>query len=145
MEIRVTKEQLHKVARDILKKVHTKIGTSATVIALEGELGSGKTTLTQEIAQALGVKEKVISPTFVIMKKYAVTDPFFKYLIHIDAYRLNESSELLKLGWEEILADKTNLVIIEWPSQVPECIPTHTCKIELSHAKDDTRVIKFNY
>lgn len=145
MEIKVTLDQLHKVAQDIIQKAKSTKTDTATVITLEGDLGSGKTTLTQEISKILGVKESVISPTFVIMKKYEVVDDIFKHLIHIDAYRLNESKELINLGWGNILADKTNLIIIEWPSQVPECIPAHACKLELKHAKDDTRVITFHY
>ena len=145
MEIKVTLEELHKVAQDIVQKAKDAQADTATVITLEGDLGSGKTTLTQEVARILGVKESVISPTFVIMKKYEVVDTIFKHLIHIDAYRLNESKELINLGWEELLADKTNLIIIEWPSQVPECIPGNACRIDLSHSEDNTRVIKFNY
>jgi tRNA A37 threonylcarbamoyladenosine biosynthesis protein TsaE len=79
------------------------------------------------------------------MKKYVVSDKVFKQLVHIDAYRLNESKELLNLGWKEILEDKTNLVIVEWPSQVSECMPGNVCKLELSHKDEDTRTIKFSY
>jgi len=145
MEVIVSLEQLNKVAKDVLQKAYDLSDKTATVIALEGDLGSGKTTLVQEIGHLLGVKENIISPTFVIMKKYEVSDKVFKQLVHIDAYRLNESKELLNLGWEEILKHKTNLVIVEWPSQVPECIPDNACRLELSHSKEDTRMIKFSY
>ena len=145
METKITKEQLHETALKIINEVKEMRHDTATVITLEGDLGSGKTTLTQEIAKILGVKEKVISPTFVIMKRYQIIDDTFKQLVHIDAYRLNKSQELLNLGWEEILAEKTNLIIVEWSSQVPECIPDHSCKIELSHDQEDTRIIKFGY
>lgn len=137
-------ENLHKVAEDILNKIKSIKSNTATVVTLEGDLGTGKTTLTQELALILGVKENVISPTFVIMKKYKVKDKIFQYLIHIDAYRLNKASELVNLGWEEILKDKTNLIILEWPSRVPECIPEGACQIELSHESEDTRTIKFH-
>ncbi|MDE2030696.1 MAG: tRNA (adenosine(37)-N6)-threonylcarbamoyltransferase complex ATPase subunit type 1 TsaE [Patescibacteria group bacterium] len=142
MEIIVTKKQLPKVAQDIIKKIHKIKSETATVIALKGDLGSGKTTLTQVIAQKLGVKENTISPTFVIMKKYKILDKQFENLIHIDAYRLKESSELLNLGWQKLLADKSNLIIIEWPERVPECIPEGAYTIELHHKEENTRLLK---
>jgi len=145
MKKKFTIEDLHKIAEDILNKAKSIEGNnSATVIALEGELGTGKTTLTQELARILGVKENIISPTFVIMKKYKVKDEIFQYLIHIDAYRLEKENELENLGFQEILSDKSNLVIVEWPSKVSKCIPKNACKLELSHDKDNTRFIKFH-
>jgi len=93
MKKKFTIEDLHKIAEDILNKAKSIEGNnSVTVIALEGELGTGKTTLTQELARILGVKENIISPTFVIMKKYKVKDEIFQYLIHIDAYRLEKEN-----------------------------------------------------
>ena len=75
------------------------------VFTLTGALGAGKTTLTQAIARELGITERLVSPTFVIMKLYQIKDSRFKHLIHIDAYRLNSCDELLKLGWNDIIAD----------------------------------------
>jgi tRNA threonylcarbamoyladenosine biosynthesis protein TsaE len=142
MENIVTLKKLNQIATKVLRLAHETDKDTATVIALKGELGSGKTTLTQEIAKILKVKESVISPTFVIIKKYKVEDKFFRHLIHIDAYRLNNSEELRKLGWQEIFENKTNLIIIEWPEQVPECIPKNACKIVLTHKKENIRTIK---
>lgn len=141
--MKMTLENLHKITEDIIKKVHDVQSDSALVITLEGDLGSGKTTLTQEIAKQLSVKENIISPTFVIMKKYEVVDKKFKYLIHIDAYRLEKSEELFKLGFRELLEDKNNLIIIEWPELVPDCIPKNACKIKLSHTNENTHEIDF--
>ncbi len=140
-----THDDIPNVAKAIIAKAkHTGLG-SATLIALSGDLGAGKTTLTQEIARQLGVKENVISPTFVIMKKYEVVDDTFKYLVHIDAYRLEKDEELIKLGWKEILEDKNNLVIIEWPENVIGCIPDKVCKVRLSHQDEGTRTVEFQY
>ncbi len=116
----------------------------ATVVALSGDLGAGKTTLTQAIARKLGIVENVISPTFVIMKSYAVPQQgmrgFFR-LVHIDAYRLDSSSELEKLGWAELIADPENLILIEWPEKVPEAIPAHARRVTLAHKNEDEREI----
>src|ERR1700733_3565857 len=69
----------------------------ACVVGLYGDLGSGKTTFTQAVAKILGITEVVNSPTFVIEKIYKLEHERFEHLIHIDAYRLEKSSELEKL------------------------------------------------
>lgn len=143
MEMRITKNELGKVVTLLLDKVHKTNSDTAAVVALHGDLGAGKTTFTQEFARTLGVKENVISPTFVIMKSYEITDPVFKHLIHIDAYRLEKSEELLKLGLQKLLEDKTNLIIIEWPELVPDCIPENACHLTLTHEDEETRTVKF--
>ncbi len=137
-----TLDQLPKVAQDLISKAKKAGLNTAKVVALSGELGSGKTTLTQEIARQLGVKENITSPTFVIIKSYNTTDTVFKKLTHIDAYRLSRGSELLHLGWVQLLEDKDNLIIVEWPENVPECIPKNAIYIELTHDKENTRMIK---
>ena len=82
----------------------------AVVVGLEGELGSGKTTFIQGLARGLGVKEKITSPTFVILKKYETNVPCF---YHIDCYRI-KSKDLLELGFEEIAENPQNIIVIEW-------------------------------
>jgi tRNA threonylcarbamoyladenosine biosynthesis protein TsaE len=117
----------------------------ATIVALSGDLGAGKTTLTQAIARELGVVENVISPTFVIMKSYPVNSrrDECSRLVHIDAYRLESSSELERLGWAELIADPANLILIEWPEKVPGAIPTHARRVTLSHKNEEEREIEF--
>lgn len=136
------KDELHTIAENILDKARSENSQTATVITLSGDLGVGKTALTQEIAKILGVQEKVVSPTFIIFKKYGVVDKTFKNLIHIDAYRLNKSEELLRLGWQELFENKDNLIIIEWPERVPECVKDSTCKVSLKHHNEDTRTLE---
>lgn len=118
-------------------------GETATVIALSGDLGAGKTTLTQELARQLGVTETVISPTFVIMKEYAITRGPYAQLVHIDAYRLESAAELERLGWYDLLRDAKNLILIEWPEKVPEAIPSDAHRVSLQHASDEERSIEF--
>ena len=122
--------------------------SAATVIALSGELGAGKTTFTQAAAKALGVEETVNSPTFVIEKIYQLPldsargENKFSRLIHIDAYRLKSAEELTHLGWDDIIVDPLNLIIIEWPEHVEEAIPknAHRIRIEiLSTSLDEAR------
>ncbi len=99
----------------------------ATIIALEGDLGAGKTTFVQGVAQSLGVVE-VTSPTFVIQKNYPITHTDFEQLVHIDAYRLENTHELLVLDFEAIANNPKNLMFIEWPERVPDITPSATLR-----------------
>lgn len=111
----------------------------ATVIALEGELGAGKTALTKAIARVLGIKETVTSPTFVIMKVYPVaTHDHFQKLIHIDAYRIEHDDEMRVLGFSELLKDPTALIVIEWPLRIANLIPRDAYTVSIT-INDGTR------
>ena len=101
----------------------------AAVIALSGDLGAGKTTFAQGIARALGVEGHVTSPTFVLEKIYDLQDQKWRHLIHIDAYRITDAHELEVLGWDEITADPTNLIVVEWPEHVATLVPKHTTHV----------------
>lgn len=141
-----SKNEVPTVAQEILASL--KAGGQATVLALSGDLGAGKTTLTQAIAHELGITENVISPTFVIMKLYEFPKklgelPVTK-LVHIDAYRLNAYQELERLGWAELISDPQNLILIEWPERVEEIIPESAYRISLSHKNEDEREISLS-
>jgi tRNA threonylcarbamoyladenosine biosynthesis protein TsaE len=148
MKVKFNKKQIGAVSQKILEKVLKIKSRGARILAFSGDLGSGKTTLTQEIAKRIGIKENIISPTYIIMKIYAINSDsvyykYFKKLIHIDAYRLDSSEELLKIGWEEIQKDKDNLIILEWPQKVESCLNKHAFWIKLEHVDDETRSINF--
>jgi len=98
------------------------------VILLFGNLGSGKTCLTQGIARGLGIKTKVVSPTFNIMKVYQSRVGF---LCHIDAYRLNSGHDLEMIGIDDYLNKKDTVVVIEWAERVKNIWPKNQIKIEL--------------
>jgi tRNA threonylcarbamoyladenosine biosynthesis protein TsaE len=110
----------------------------ATIITLSGDLGAGKTTFAQGIARALGVEESVTSPTFVLEKIYELEERKWLHLIHIDAYRINDPHELEVLGWNEIIAEPSNLILIEWPEHVVALIPSHAVRVSLDSAGDST-------
>jgi tRNA threonylcarbamoyladenosine biosynthesis protein TsaE len=103
----------------------------ATVIALSGDLGAGKTTFVQQIAEILGVSETVTSPTFVIMKSYETTDALFQTLVHIDAYRIEDDSEMKPLNFADLMTKPQTLVCIEWAERISAFLPAHTIKIDL--------------
>ena len=85
-----------------------------TYLVLQGELGVGKTTLTQLIAKNLGIEEKITSPTFNLLQRYKIKNNY--YLNHFDFFRLNDSDNLEV--FQELTAD--NLNIIEWPEKNPQ-------------------------
>jgi len=131
-----------KFARGFLQKLKSKQNL-ATVLALSGDLGSGKTTFTQFLAQNLRVKDQITSPTFVIEKKYKCSaDQEFKNLIHLDCYRLNDSSELLRLDWLEIVGKPENLIVIEWPERVVDLLPPDTLKLSFHFVDENERRIE---
>jgi len=115
----------------------------ATIVALSGDLGGGKTTFTQEIAKILGITASVTSPTFILENIYTLSGKKWERLIHIDAYRLKSADELRALGWDDIAADPKNLIVLEWPERVPELLPEDTVKISFD-INSDMRIITFN-
>jgi tRNA threonylcarbamoyladenosine biosynthesis protein TsaE len=134
-------EETAGVAKSFLETLEK--GEKAVVVALSGELGSGKTAFSQAVGEILGVKGVITSPTFVIQKIYRIDYKGFKNLIHIDAYRLDKESELLHLGWEEIIAEPENLILIEWPERVGGIIPSDVKKISFEHLVGEARSINY--
>lgn len=121
----------------------TRTGEAATVLALHGDLGSGKTTFVQALARELGVTDTPISPTFVIQKYYPLTGAAFDRLVHIDAYRLESARQLEVLGWYDLVGDPTQLIAIEWPEHVAEAIPDSAQHIYFTYVDEDTRSIHY--
>lgn len=107
----------------------------ARIFSLEGELGSGKTTFVQGFAQGFGIKEKVISPTFVLIRQHKVPKTNLM-LYHIDLYRIEQIGEL---GLKEILSNKNNIVLIEWAEKLKE-LPKGAIKISIKKTGQTKRV-----
>lgn len=107
------------------------------VLALHGELGAGKTTFTQGIAHAFGMKQSVPSPTFTVLQLYQL--PFIirgvKQLAHIDTYRLKNAQEGINIGMLDYLHDNHTLTIIEWPELINDLLPPSTIHIFLKQKK----------
>lgn len=139
--MKVKKEDLHDLAREVLKACAG--SHQATIIALRGDLGAGKTTFTQALAQELGIEEPIQSPTYVLMKSYPISFGTFTKLIHIDAYRLENAAEFAALKPEQFLNDREALVVIEWPERVEGAFPPPTIVLNFSHIdSDDERHIE---
>ncbi|MFC4992673.1 tRNA (adenosine(37)-N6)-threonylcarbamoyltransferase complex ATPase subunit type 1 TsaE [Rubritalea tangerina] len=103
--------------------------SSGDILALIGDLGAGKTHLTQGIAEALGRTDAVTSPTFSLVNEYTDCSP---ELIHFDWYRMDSPEELLAIGWEDYL-DRDAILVIEWPDRFPEMIPPASHCIHIEH------------
>jgi tRNA threonylcarbamoyladenosine biosynthesis protein TsaE len=116
----------------------------ATLVTLSGELGAGKTAFTKAVARALGVKETVNSPTFVLEKTYKLFGGNFKNLIHIDAYRLESGNDLAPLGFDEIMKAARNLILLEWPEKVADALPIPDIKISFTPLPDGSRTISYD-
>ena len=121
---------------------------AALVIGLVGELGSGKTTFTQGFAQALGVVEKVLSPTFLIIKKFDLSIEDSKvrksqrrHLYHIDGYRLGNLKNLQDLHFQEIIGGSQNIVVIEWADKFKKILPTETVWVNFDWLGEEKRKI----
>lgn len=133
-----------RIAADLVKGIAPN-PNGATVVALSGDLGAGKTTFAKAFAAALGLSpDDVTSPTFVIEKRFDIGDHVhFKKFIHIDAYRLEKPEEILRLGWRETIADPANLVLIEWPENIGEALPVDAMRISLKAIDEESREIAF--
>ena len=104
------------------------------VVSLTGDLGAGKTTFVQGVAEALGVAERVVSPTFTLVREYQGTFPVY----HFDVYRLDHLQDVLDLGFEEIL-DLGGLVFIEWGDAIEALLPEAYLQIELTIPGEDSQ------
>lgn len=131
-------EETKKLAQQVLADL------GSNIIFLRGDLGSGKTVFVKGLAQALGVRDVVNSPTFVIMKIYETKNNKFKRLVHIDFYRLDEvvEADLVNLGIKEYMDDPESLVVIEWAERIVGQVP-EVLVINFTVNSDSTRKIEF--
>jgi tRNA threonylcarbamoyladenosine biosynthesis protein TsaE len=130
------------VARALAGGRKTAAKNSATVFALQGELGAGKTTFTQGFLKGLGSKKRVTSPTFVLMRRHRLgggrgSQKKFKNVFHVDAYRLKKPEHLATLELDGILNESGNIVLIEWPEQAKKFLPKNTVWIKFKYGKKE--------
>ncbi len=142
-------DEMRDFASSFLKDVNKLAGTTgAQIVALYGDLGSGKTAFVKELAKELGIEHHITSPTFVILKKYQISNNYslptnYYSLIHIDAYRLGSGEDLKTLGWNELVKDPKNLILIEWPEQVKDALPNDMIKIQFEYVDQNIRKLIF--
>jgi len=149
-----SKAQTQKIAIRLAKSItanRSDHSVGATVIALIGDLGSGKTAFTQGFIKSLGIKTHVPSPTFVIYRKYPILGSRtskrsgryqevrlpkdFKNIYHFDLYRIQKPKEIIDLNFKKIIKNPENIVLIEWPKAIMKYLPKDTICIEFDHGK----------
>jgi tRNA threonylcarbamoyladenosine biosynthesis protein TsaE len=128
-------EETHAFAKKIAEQVK-----NGGVLALQGNLGAGKTTFTQGLAKALRIEDKILSPTFVVMRQHQIPNSE-TMLYHIDLYRMTSVESLKELGLEEILSNPKNIVVIEWPEKLSEKLPSNTLFLQFRTLDDDSKEI----
>jgi len=149
-------EDTKKFAEEFLQRVLDG-NRKRNVVLLQGELGAGKTTFSQFLLETIGAEGPFTSPTFVIMKKYELKDDkkqrsnghyhtttyrSVESIYHLDCYRVDEES-VLDLGWEEIIADKNNLVLVEWPEKIKNIWPEKYWLLKFEYGEDEnTRIVE---
>ena len=140
-----TRKLGEKTARELLIKKSFK-----RVFGLQGELGGGKTTFLQGFAKGLGIRERILSPSFVILKRFQISQPRsrkarragrFKNFYHIDCYRLKKARELLDLEFEEIISSPQNIIVVEWADRVKRIMPKNTVWIKFDFVDEKKRKI----
>ncbi len=124
-------EKLGKIIANCIKK--------GTVICLDGDLGVGKTSLTQFIAKEFGVKEYIVSPTFTIIKEYEGKLPFY----HMDVYRIDSEDDMYDLGYDEYIYSE-GVTIIEWSHLIEGILPIERVNIDIKRIDDDKRRINIS-
>ena len=110
------------------------------LVRLQGELGAGKTTLVQGMAQGWGSLDPVSSPTFVLVNEYRRSDGC--RLFHMDAYRLSSAAEAAELDIDWMLAE--GALVVEWPERVPGILPEKTLTIAFEYIAEEQRQMRFH-
>lgn len=134
-----SENETRQIAAELVKMVR-QTHRKNNVVALIGELGSGKTTFVQGFAQGLGIKEKIISPTFVLIRQHQIPKSS-NILYHIDLYRLENIKDILHLGIKEILDNPNNIVLIEWAEKTQKLLSKSTIWISIKVIKENIRQI----
>ena len=135
MEFVYTYNTIHNFAKKITPLLKYKL------VFLEGELGSGKTTLIKQFCKELGFKNQVTSPTFPLLNIYKNNE---KNIYHADLYRLKNIDEINELGFYEVM-ESNNWFFVEWPELLYSVIDFPYTKIKIKNVDDISRVVTLTY
>src|SRR6266704_669097 len=135
MGIAFSQREISEVAIKLLKA-----GSDRSIWALNGLMGSGKTTLVKALVAELGVHETTASPTFSIVNEYH--DMNGKPIYHFDFYRIKNETEAFDIGTDEYF-ESGNLCLVEWPEKIPSLLPLNHFEIQLEIIDEQTRLIRY--
>ncbi len=143
-----TKKVAELLAKELLK--HKIKSDNAFIVGLIGNLGSGKTTFIKGFVRGLRLKQRVVSPTFLIVRNYKIpiykskTGNYVKFY-HIDAYRLKKSSELLAIDFKKIITNPDNIIFVEWADKIKQSLPKKMLWIKFKYGKkENERIINID-
>jgi tRNA threonylcarbamoyladenosine biosynthesis protein TsaE len=119
-----------------LGEEYSKIVEKGGTILLFGDLGAGKTTFVQVLANGLKIKRRITSPTFIIVRSYPE-----KKFYHVDLYRIESANDLEALGLKDLLKDRRNILAIEWPEKVKDIIFGKVIRIKFEYVDENKRKI----
>jgi tRNA threonylcarbamoyladenosine biosynthesis protein TsaE len=150
MKIFITKsaKETQKIGRGLAQKIlenRQKEGENKPIVLeLIGDLGGGKTTFLQGFALGLGIKEKILSPTFVIMKSFKSKKNNDFVFYHMDSYRLKNSKDALQVGLKDILRNPNTIIAIEWAEKIKPILPKNNIKINFIFLEKNKRKLLLN-
>ena len=131
-------------SKKIIEILERKDMQGAAVLGLVGDLGGGKTSFAQGLAKNLEIKKEILSPTFILMQNYPLLGKKFTWnnFYHLDAYRVKSSKEILRLGFEEIIKNNKNIIVVEWADLIKDIMPKNTLWMEFQWLDENERNIK---
>jgi len=130
------------IAKNLIKKKKRK---KALILALIGDLGGGKTTFLKGFAKGIGIKEKILSPSFILIRKFEIPKQTlnFKNFYHIDCYRIEKPKEILALDFKKIIDNPQNIVAIEWADKIRKILPKKILVLKFEVLGKTKRKISF--
>ena|SRR3989344_4964461 len=123
-----SEEETKRIGKDVAQVLK-----GGEILSLSGNLGSGKTTFVKGMARGFGIRKAITSPTYVLFRPYKLRRG--KTFYHFDLYRLSGGRALRELGLDEILANRQNIVAVEWPQKAKRFLPKGTIQIRFTHGK----------
>ena len=138
-----TSLQLHSTSASETREIASLLACllrAGDLVCLEGELGAGKTCFAQGLGRGLGVRGRMISPTFTLIREYATALPSVQ-LYHVDLYRVQSDAEALALGIEDYLYGD-GICVVEWADRIPDLLPSERVWVALDHIGESERVLQ---
>ncbi len=112
------------------------------ILCLWGELGSGKTTFVQGLARGLGITSRLLSPTFIIVRRYEIPATG-RWLYHLDLYRIKGQEDVVTLGFSDMAHEPKSLTVVEWPEKLGDVLPKRRIDIRFETLEDDRHTIAY--